>query len=147
MKKILLAATLLVALTSATFADGKNSNAKLFSDLKTALKSVDESTWKSTDAYKKATFSLNGKNVSAFVNAETAELIGFSFPIEASALPEGTTENLAKKYQGWQMINPIMFINSEGHVSYFVQVNKGKSSLALSISSTGKPSIYGRMYQ
>jgi hypothetical protein len=147
MKKILLAATLLVALTSATFADGKNSNAKLLSDLKTALKSVDESTWKSTDSYRKATFNLNGKNVSAFVNPETTELIGFSFPIEASALPEGTTENVAKKYQGWQMINPIMFINAAGQVSYFVQVNKGQNSLALRISSTGKPSIYGRMYQ
>ena len=99
MKKILLAATLLVALTSATFADAKNSNAKLLSDLKTALKSLNESAWKSTESYRKATFNLNGKNVGAYINPETNELVGFCVTIDGSALAEGTTEKKDKKFK------------------------------------------------
>ena len=81
MKKILLAATILVAITTSAFADGKKANTKLLSDLSTALKSVNESSWKTTDTYKKTTFSFNGKSTSAYINAETGGLIGFSIAI------------------------------------------------------------------
>jgi len=145
MKKLFLAATLLAALATSAFADGKKSNEKLLGDLKTVLKSVNESSWITTEAYKKTSFSMNGKNINAYLNAETGDLVGFSIPIEMSALPEGTIESLDKKYQGWQAINPIMFIDGAGNASYFIQVNKGKNSLALSVSPKGKLSIYNRI--
>jgi hypothetical protein len=145
MKKLFLAATLLAALTTSAFADGKKSSEKLLGDLKTVLRSVNESAWVTTESYKKTSFSMNGKNVNAYVNVETGDLIGFGIPIEMSALPEGTTENLDKKYKGWQAINPIMFIDGAGNASYFIQVNKGKNSLALSVSPKGKLNIYNRI--
>lgn len=145
MKKLFLAATLLAALTTSAFADGKKSNEKLLGDLKTTLKSVNASAWITTETYKKTSFSLNGKNVNAYLNAENDNLVGFSIPIEMSALPEGTMENLDKKYKGWQPINPIMFIDGNGNTSYFVQVNKQNKSLALSVSPKGKLNIYSRI--
>jgi hypothetical protein len=145
MKQFLLATTLLVALTTGAFADGKKSNAKLLSDLTTSLKSVNEAAWKTTESYRKTTFTLNGKNVSAFLNAETNALIGFSIEINEASLPEGATQNIAKKFPGWQAINSIMFIDATGNIAYYVQVNKGKNSLALRISSKGQASIYDRI--
>ena len=145
MKTLFLAATLIVALTTSAFADGKKSNQKMLTDLKTSLKAVDESAWTTTEFYKKTSFSLNGKNINAYLNVENGNLVGFSIPIEMSALPEGTTENLDKKYKGWQPINPIMFIDADGNTAYFVQVNKGKNSLALSVSPKGKLGIYNKI--
>jgi len=145
MKKILIAATMIIAITTAAFADGKKANAKLLTDLKTTLKTLDESAWKTTENYKKTSFSFNGKSTNAFVNPETGDLIGFSISIAADALPEGTAENVARKFKDWQMINPIMFIEASGNIAYYVQVSKGKNSLALKISSKGKPGIYGKI--
>jgi len=144
MKKIYLAATLIVALASAAFADGKNLNAKFLGDLKNALKNVNQSSWITTNSYKKAQFTVNETNVSAYLNAETDELIGFAVVIIPSALPAGALENIAKKYQDWQIVNSIMFITASGTTSYFVQVSKGKNSLALSISDKGQPNFYSR---
>jgi hypothetical protein len=144
MKKMFLAAILLVALTSAAFADGKKSSEKLFNDLKTALKSVNQSDWVTTASFQKASFTLNGKEAHAYMNPD-GNLVGFSIAIDKSALPEGTMETLAKKYDGWQIINPIMFIDESGNTSYYVQANKDKQSLALHVSDKGKVSIYGRI--
>ena len=142
MKKILFATILLVVFISGAFADGKKSNAQMLNDLKTALKTVNESAWVTTSSYKKASFKFNGKSSSAFVNLETNELVGFSISIDENALPAGTKENVAKKFQDWKMLNPIMFITSDGRVDYYVQVIKNGKGLALSVSPKGKVSIY-----
>ncbi len=147
MKKILLAATILVAITTSAFADAKKSNAKLLNDLKTALKSVNESSWKTTDAYKKTTFAFNGRSTSAYISSQTGDLIGFSITITADALPEGTLENVAKNFQGWQVTNSIMFIDASGNTDYYVQVAKNSKSLALKVYTNGKVGIYANMPQ
>lgn len=145
MKRILLAATILVALTSAAFADGKNSNAKLLGDLKASLKGLNESAWNTTESYKKASFSFNGKVTNAYLDVETNNLIGFGITISTDALPQNSMENIAKKFKGWDVINPIMFLDASGKIAYYVQVHKGKNNLALKISEKGKPFIYSRM--
>jgi hypothetical protein len=145
MKKILLAATILVAITTSAFADGKNANTKLLSDLSTALKSVNESSWKTTDTYKRTTFLFNGKSTSAYINAESGDLIGFSIAISADALPEGAMENISKKFQGWQVANSIMFIDASGNTDYYVQVAKNSKNLALKVYPNGKVGIYANM--
>jgi hypothetical protein len=145
MKKMFLAATMFVAMTLASFANAKNSDEKILNDLKTALKSVNQSAWVTTDSYQRASFSLNGKEVHAYINAEDGNLIGFSIAIETSSLPDGAMNNLSKKFNGWQILNPIMFIDQNGDISYYVQANKGKSSLALHVYDNGKVSIYNKI--
>lgn len=145
MKRILFATIMLVAFTSGAFADGKKSNAQMLNDLKTALKTVNESSWLTTNSYKKASFTFNGKSSSAFVNLETDELIGFSIAIEENSLPEGTKENVEKKFHDWKMINPIMFLTTDGRVDYYVQVIKNGKSLALRVSAKGNVSIYSQI--
>jgi hypothetical protein len=145
MKKILFATTLLVVFTASAFADGKKSNAQMFNDLKTALKTVNESAWVTSNSYKKASFQFNGKSSSAFVNLETNELIGFSISIDENALPAGTKENVDKKFHDWKMLNPIMFITSDGRADYYVQVIKNGKSFALSVSPKGKVSVYSQI--
>lgn len=145
MKKFLIAATLLIAVTTAALADGKKSNTQLLSQLKSSLKAVDAADWKTTDNYAKTTFTLNGKNVSAFLNPETHSLIGFSMAIDESALPEGTAANVAKKFAGWKMINPIMFLTESGRIDYYVQIVKNGQSQALTVAGNGKVNFYAQI--
>jgi opacity protein-like surface antigen len=145
MKKILLAATLLVALTSAAFADGKNSNAKLLNDLKTAFKGSNQSAWQTTESYKKASFTFNGTSVRAYFDIETEDLIGFGISVNVNDLPQGTAENISRKYQGWEISAAIMFIDATGRSTYYAQVDKNGHSLALRVSDKGKVSVYAKM--
>ncbi|HEX5152227.1 MAG TPA: hypothetical protein VFW07_12320 [Parafilimonas sp.] len=145
MKRILLAATLIVAITSAAFADGKKADAKFLSHLKASLKGVNESSWKTTEFYKKTSFSVNGKTVNAYLDADDGSLVGFAIAINAASLPDGATADIAKKFEGWRVTNAIMFIEPDGKIKYFAQVNKGKNNLALSVSQKGKANIYARM--
>ena len=147
MKKIFLAATLIAAITSAAFADGKKADTKFLSDLKASLKSVNESAWKTTEYYKKTSFSVNGKNVNAYLDADNGSLVGFAISIDVASLPEGASEDIAKKFEGWQVSNAIMFIEPDGKIKYFAQINKGDKGLALSVSQKGKANIYARMFQ
>src|SRR4030095_12438483 len=78
MKKIILA-TLLVALSIASFAGGNKADKKLLSDLQTALKYSAQVQWNSTSDYNRATFSFNGKPVSAYYDLSDNSLIGFGF--------------------------------------------------------------------
>lgn len=143
MKRFILAATLLAALSTSAFADGKKSTVKLLGDLKASLKTVNAAAWTHTSTYSKTTFALNGKEVTAYMANEN--LVGFFMPVEMSALPQGTTESLEKKYKGWKPINPVMFIDAKGNIAYYVQVNKGKDALALSVSPKGRLSINSRL--
>lgn len=144
MKKFLLAATLLAALTTSAFASG-NETKKMFGDLKASLKNVKEAAWITNDSYRKTTFTFNNQSASAYVNAETGDLIGFGIPINNDALPAGTNENLAKHYNGWQVVVSTMFIDAYGNLAYYTLVAKGKKTLALHVSVKGHICIYGQM--
>ena len=144
MKKFLLAATLLAALTTSAIAGG-NETKKMLSDLKASLKNVNESAWTTNDFYKKTTFKFNNEIANAYVNAETGDLIGFGIPISNDALPAGTKENLAKHYDGWQVVKSAMFIDASGNLAYYTQVTKGKKTIALRVSQKGKTSFYAQM--
>jgi len=146
MKKVFLAAMLIAAISTSALADGKKS-AQLLNDLKASLKNVNESAWTTKDSYRQASFLYNGKTASAFVSTETGDLVGFAFVIDQEALPAGTKENLAKKYQCWEVSHSIMFIEESGNVAYYTQVTKGKKSVALKVSAKGNLNIYARMPQ
>ena len=145
MKKIVLAATLLVALTASVFAGGKNSNVQLLNNLKNAFKSFSQVTWQTTETYKKSSFTFDGKSVHIYLNAEDDALIGFTIQLGVNDLPQNTMENIEKKFAGWQVTDVILFIDADGNATYYAQVDNGKKSLALQISDKGKPSIYAHM--
>ena len=142
MKKILLAATLIVALTSAAFAGGKDS--KMLGDLKQALK-TSQASWQTTESYKKASFSFNGRSAHAYFDVDNESLIGFGIAVTVNDLPAGAMENISSKYQGWTVTEAILFIDGDGNSTYYAQVNKDNHSLALRISEKGKASIYAKM--
>ncbi len=143
MKKIILATALLVALSTASFAGG-NRDAKLLYDLQIALNYSPQLQWTSTNDYSQASFSFNGKRVSAYYFTDNT-LIGFGIRATQSELPKEMSDAISKKYGNWTIIDAMWFIEANGDVCHYVQVRKGKTNLALRIAN-GRAYIFSRMF-
>ncbi|MEP6845965.1 MAG: hypothetical protein ABI861_08170 [Panacibacter sp.] len=144
MKKIILTATLFVALITAAFAGGNNR--QMVNDLTNALKDSKQVSWSSNETHKRGTFSFNGQTVVAYYNREDEDLVGYSIHLTAADLPKVSQDAIAKKYPGWQITETIMFIDSEGYSSHFVHVTKDKKDLALRVNDK-QISFYRRIYE
>ena len=146
MKNKILVTTLLVALSMASFAKEKNMDSKLFRDLSSTLKNSQQVHWVIKDQYKQASFTFMNKTAAAFYNLESNELIGFRIQLNKTDLPQLMTEALKNKYNDWEVVDAITFIDAGGYVSYFAQVHKDNKNFVLKITPNGKLSIYARMH-
>lgn len=138
-------ATLFVAFSIFAFADGSESDKKLLNDLQAAMKAASSVKWSYTTDYSKGTFSFNGKTVSAYLDAETNSLIGFSIHLTGSDFPQDAVSAIQKKFIDWKITDAIYFVDSNANGNYFAEVEKGNSKLALKITAAGKVSIYNKM--
>ncbi len=143
MKKIILATTLLVALSTASFADGKD--VKLLGDLKTAFENASHLRWTTTDDYRKTSFVFNDQQVNVFLNPDNSDLIGFSRHFPVNDLPQSALDRIEKKYKGWTVVETIIFIFADGRINYYAKVNKGKNNIALEISQKGSVNYFAKM--
>ena len=142
MKKIITATILFVALSFAAFAGGKDK--QLATDLSNALKSSKQVSWTSTESHNRAAFDFNGKTVMAYYDREDNTLVGYSIHLLSDDLPKASQDVITKKYPGWEITETIMFIDSNGYSSHFVQVKKGNKNLALKVNDD-KVSIFSHM--
>jgi hypothetical protein len=142
MKNIILAATLLVALSSATFAKEKNMDPKLYRDLSATLENSRQICWINKPLYKQAMFSFNDQTACAFYSANDNEFIGFGILSETTDLPEIVTNAIKNKYGDWQIVDAMMFIDKDGYINYFAQVKKNNKDLAIKITPNGRLSVY-----
>ena len=145
MKNILLATTLLVAFSSAAFTKEKDVDTKLFRDLSSTLKNSTQVCWIDKPQYKQAMFRFNDRTACAFYAADENELIGFGILFDKADLPEVVTDAIKNKYGNWEIVDAMMFIDTNGHLNYFAQVKKDKKGLALKISPNGSLSVYAKV--
>jgi hypothetical protein len=145
MKKIILATTLLVAFSVASFADGINIDQKLLKDLSATLKNSTQVSWINKTLYSAAAFNFNNKTALAFYDPSDNELIGFGMQLSKADLPAEISNAVEKKYSDWGIVDALTFIDMNGYINYFVQVQKDNKNLALKITPGGKLSIYAKM--
>jgi len=146
MKKILLATTLLVAFSIASFAGGKDFDPKLLNDLTTTLQYSRQVEWISKAAYNAAAFKFNDKTAFAFYDPSDNALVGFGMQFKKADLPAEISDAVDKKYGDWNVVDAMTFIDVDGYINYFVQVQKNNKSLALKITPSGNLSIYAKMF-
>jgi hypothetical protein len=144
MKKLILAATF-VAISVFAFAGGSEADKKLLSDLQTAMKTSTSVKWSSTDNFSKGTFAFNGKTVSAFYDAETSALIGYSIHLTGTDFPQDAVNAIQKRYSNWKITDAIYFVDANANGNYFAQVEKGTTKLALKVTASGKVMIFNKI--
>ena len=144
MKKIILAASLLIALSSTAFTKDKNFNPGLLKDLSSTFKNSTQVGWINKQEYKQAMFKFQNQTACAFYTQDNNELIGFGILFEKTALPQAVTDAVKNKYANWEFVDAMMFVDTNGSVNYFMQVKNNNKVRALKITPGGNVSVYAK---
>ena len=141
----MLAATLLVAFSTASFAKDKNADHKLLNQLSSTFKTSQQIHWTSKGEYSQAAFNFKNTTAYAYYATDNNELIGFGILFNKTDMPEVVTNAIKAKYNEWEVVDAMIFIDPNGYLNYFVQIHKGDKALALRITPAGKSSVYAKV--
>ena len=141
MKTIILATSLLIAVSSTAFTN-KNVNIDLLKDLSSTFKKSTQVCWINKQQYNEAMFKFEDQTACAFYKQDNNELIGFGILLEKAALPQLVTDAINNNYAGWEFVDAMMFVDTDGNVNYFMQVKSSNKVRALKITPGGTLSVY-----
>jgi hypothetical protein len=141
MKKLLIAAIMVVAVGSSAFAlDVNKISVKVRNSFETQFAGAENVTWTTTVAYTKAAFTLADESVEAFFAAD-GELIAFSRKVDLKKLPLIALQKIKKQYSAYKVTETIEF-DQDGDKSYYVALENGTEKKILHVSLYGNVSIY-----
>ena len=145
MKNIILAASLLIALSSSAFAKDKNVNPDLLNDLSLTFKESKQICWVDKPQYKEAMFQFQNQTACAFYTRENHELIGFGILYEQNELPQVVNSAVKVNYADWDFVDAMLFVDNDGNVNYFMQVKNNDKVRVLKITPDGNVSVYAKI--
>ena len=145
MKNIILAASLLIALSSSAFTKDKNVNPYLLNDLTLTFRESAQVSWINKPQYKEAMFKFKNQTACAYYTKDNNELIGFGILFEETELPQVITDAVKNSYAGWDFIDAMLFVDTDGNVNYFMQVKNNDKIRALKITPDGYVSVYAKV--
>ena len=141
MKKLFIAALLVVAAGSSAFAlDVNKVSYKVKSSFETQFIGASNVTWSFRDTYTKASFTLVDQNVDAYFGTE-GELIAFSRKMDYNKLPLNAIQRINKEYAAYRVTESIEF-DQDGDKNYFVSMENGTKKVILEVSLYGAVSVY-----
>ena len=143
MKTIILATSLLIAVSGSAFTS-KNANNDLLKDLSSTFKKSTQVCWIDKPQYKEAMFKFNDQTACAFYRQDNNELIGFGILLEKTELPQVVSDAIKSDYSSWEFVDAMMFIDTDGNVNYFTQVKNNNQVRALKITPGGDLSVYAK---
>lgn len=145
MKNIILAASLLIALSSSAFTKDKNVNPDLLNDLTLTFRESTQVGWIDKPQYKEAMFKFQNQTACAFYTRDNNELIGFGILFEKTELPQVVTNAVKNSYADWDFVDAMLFVDTDGNVNYFMQVKNANRIRALKITPDGNVSVYAKI--
>ncbi len=141
MKKIFIAAILVVTVGSSAFAlDVNKVSYKVKSSFEAQFTGASNVTWSFRETYTKASFTLVDQPVDAYYGTE-GELIAFSRKIDFKKLPLNAIQRINKEYAAYQVAESIEF-DQDGDKNYYVSLEDGDKKVILEVSLYGAVSVY-----
>ena len=120
--------------------DDVNVSSAVVSTFKSSFKNASDVTWKVTNQYSKADFSLNGQFVSAYYDA-SANLIAVTRNISSFQLPITLQSKLKESYEDY-WISDLFELSDNDGTAYYVTVEDGDSKITLKSSGTNSWNVY-----
>ena len=141
MKKLLLAALIVVAAGSSAFAlDETKVGFKVKNNFETQFEGATNAVWTTKDDYLKVSFTLADENVEAFFSVD-GEMMGMSRNVDLKKLPLNAIQTIKKKYGAFKVTDTIEF-DQEGEKSYYVMLENGNHKQILKVSLYGEVSLF-----
>ena len=139
MKKIILAAILVVSLAATSFAAPLSF--KLNSVFKKAYPAAVNVSWKTNESFTTISFTVNKQHMQAFYNND-GQLLATSRPVELSNLPMAAIQRIHERYNGYTATEAIEFNHAEEGASYYISLQKEGKKVVLNVSSQGDLSVF-----
>ena len=137
MKTAFLAIILSFGIFSGAFANDDSVNAHLANTLSMIFKTTEKNYLLNANAYYQTTIVYNGMAVVAF-KSNNSDWVGFFKKLSSTDLPEKARLNIAKDFQGCEIQQVSMYINTDGDISYFAELSSHEKSFILKIEANGK---------
>jgi hypothetical protein len=134
MKKIILTIAFIAALLTITYAEGINADVAALNIFKVLINNYGKAEWPQKDDYNKSLVMFNGHKISVCYIAEYS-LVGLSYGFDENDLPEDILKSIKKRYTGCVITNALIFMNSDGYITYYAIVKNSKRYTAIKISS------------
>ena len=135
MKKLILSLAVVLALSSAAFANhpsGETDRAAI--SFKKEFHKASEVSWAQTNNYLQAQFQLDNEVLFAYYDFQ-GNLVGVVHNILTSSLPENLQKELKKYYSGYWVSELFQVSNDEGSY-YYIQLKNADETIVLSTEGT-----------
>ena len=141
MKKLLLAALIVVAAGSSAFAsDETKVGFKVKNSFEAQFEGATNAVWTTKDDYLKVSFTLADENVEAFFSVD-GEMMGMSRTVDLKKLPLNAIQSIKKIYSAYKVTDTIEF-DQEGNKCYYVMLENGNQKSILKVSLYGEVSLF-----
>ena len=140
-KTTALAAFIFIAFASSAFARPSDVSKYLMKQFQQQFQHADNVTWKTTDRFTSASFTLNGNSVSVFYNNQN-NIIGISKIIAVQDLPKAAQKTLTTDYNAYHVVSAIDFTDENGDESYYIQLQNNGKEIILQSDGLGNMSNY-----
>jgi opacity protein-like surface antigen len=135
MKKLIIAAFIMVAAGTSAFAADVKVNSKVKTNFDALFSGAENISWSSKDLFVKASFTLSDETIEAYFGTD-GELIGTSRKVDLKRLPLSAVQKIKKEYAAYQITESIEFERA-GERSYYVSLEKGNKKQILEVSLYG----------
>lgn len=133
MKKLFIAALMVVSLATSAFAAETNKvNSSVSYNFNIDFKNATNVTWTTAENYSKATFVLNNEKMEAFYN-EDGSIIGTSKSVDVDELSINTKRTIAKRFTGYTVKEAIKFTGTE-ESAYYIAAENEQESVVLKVT-------------
>jgi len=143
MKKLFIAAIMVVTLTATAFATPVTVNTRISSSFASEFASASNLTLAVNSNFSKAFFILDGKAMEAFYDLN-GEKIGTSHAISVASLAKKAQTTIAVKYAGYKVTEAISFDKAGEGEQYYVSLENEKNKVVLEITAGGNVSVFSQ---
>jgi hypothetical protein len=141
MKKLLIAALMVIAISASAFADNANINTKVLTHFQTQFEGASNVHWKTGESFVKASFVLNSQKMEAFYDVE-GELIGTSYTVSNEKIPVRAAKAIAERFAAYQIQETIEFDSVRDGLGYYVSLVGTQNKIVLQVSAQGEISVF-----
>ena len=141
LKTTVLAAFMFIAFSMSAFAKPMDVSKYLVKQFQKQFQHATNVTWKITDRFTSATFTLNGDKVAVFYNNQN-DMIGLSKDITVQDLPKAAQKIINAQYNNQKVVSVIDFTDANGSESYYIQLDANGKQTILQADDGGRISNF-----
>jgi hypothetical protein len=145
MKKIIIAAALMISVMTTSFAEKSSVDAEALNIFKILMSNTGNASWQKKNSYIEKSFLYKGHEISAYY--KSGSIVGLSCRlIDANDLPKEIVNEIKRKYAHREIADALIFMDSNGNAYYYAGLKSKNTYTAIRISEAYRCRIVKKMH-